>query len=142
MTAATDKSIARLRTAISKHDIGSDMADAILAKLDSGLASQTVVSSMIGLVESAPEKPQARAAREFKVENPGYYEYENAAGETLVAKVNRSKKGYLYALEQRPGGQWKFISGLISKLDSRRETDAPAPIPATADDFQRLLDAM
>lgn len=137
MSMATEATRMRLEIAVSRAEIDADLADQIKNLLVNGI-SQTAASGFISLVESLPQREGAtvkRAARENRVTEPGFYAY----GEDKVAKVQRSKKGYLYACEQRPGGQWKFISGLISQLDKRDEVEAPAPIAASRADIEAAL---
>lgn len=136
MTLATDATRTRLEIAIARAEIDDDLAAQIKALIAKGI-SQTAASGFISLVESLPQSTGAvkRPERENRVQKTGYYSY----GDGLVAKVQRSKKGHLYACEQRPGGQWKFISGLISQLDNRDEVEAPAPIAASRADIEDAL---
>ena len=130
MSMATDKTMARLSIALREREIDLDLATQMKALIDGGL-SQTAASGFIGLLESLPERTDKRA----KVTEPGYYRHENGN----VCKVARSKKGYLYALEPRPGGQFKFISGLLRELDANNACEAPEPIPATRSDIEAAL---
>lgn len=125
MTAATERTLARLSSALKKHDVG-DLKDALLAQIDNGL-SQTSASAMIELVEALPLTAIAAAAAANKVTEAGFYEH---PADGRVVKVQISKQGHPYALE-RDGAKWRFVSGLISELDATRKVEKPAPVAAT-----------
>ena len=131
MSYATEKTLARLSIALRERDVDADMAAQIAALMDGGI-SQTQASTFIGLVESLDKKPQTA-----RVTEPGYYLHPDGR----VCKVQRSKKGYLYALEPRPGNQWKFVSGLLRELSADAACEAPTPIKATADDLAAAIAA-
>ena len=89
----------------------------------------SAASAMIELVEALPLTEVAAAAKANKVTEPGFYEH---PADSRVVKVQRSKKGYLYAME-RDGAKWRFVSGLISELDATRKVEsAPAVASSTA----------
>ena len=121
---ASEKTIARLTGALSKHDVG-ELLPALLAQIDAGL-SQTAASAMIDLVEALPLTALAAAAKANKVTEAGFYEH---PADGRVVKVQISKAGHPYAME-RDGAKWRFVSGLISELDNRRKTEKPAPVAA------------
>lgn len=125
MTTASEKTIARLTGALSRHDVG-DLLPALAAQLEAGL-SQTAASAMIELVEALPLTEVAARAKANRVTEVGYYSHP-ADGRTV--KVQRSKKGYLYALEL-DGPKPRFVSGLISELDATLVAEKPAPVVAS-----------
>ena len=131
MTMATDKTLARLSIALRERDVERELAAQISQLIDRGI-SQTQASTFIGLLETLDRKPQTA-----RVTEPGYYLHPDGR----VCKVQRSKKGYLYALEPRPGGQWKFISGLLRELSADAACEAPTPQKATADDIAAAIAA-
>ena len=135
MTASTD-TIARLTRSLGKHDVG-ELKDALLAQIENGL-SQSAASAMISVVEALPMTEEAKAAAANKVTEPGYYEHP-ADGRTV--KVQRSKKGYLYALEL-DGPKPRFVSGLISELDATRKSERPAAAAPVAGDSDGQLAAL
>lgn len=138
MAQASEKTVSRLEVALGKHEIDDDMSAQIKSLIANGI-SQTAASGFIGLVESLPERPVVKAARENKVEVPGYYAHDGVP--LGVVKVQRSQKGFLYACEARPGGQWKFVSGLVSQIDKRRACEKPQPIAASRADIEAALRA-
>lgn len=122
MTAASEKTLARLLGALKRADVG-ELRAPLLAQIDAGL-SQTAASAMIELVESLPLTAEAVAAKANKVTEAGYYEHP-ADGRTI--KVQISKAGHPYAME-RDGAKWRFVSGLISELDATRKAAKPEPV--------------
>lgn len=122
MTAATERTMARLSNALKKHDVG-ELREALLAQVDAGL-SQTAASAMIELVEALPLTALAKAAQENRVTEAGFYEH---PADGRVVKVQISKQGHPYAME-RDGAKWRFVSGLISELDATRKVEKPAPV--------------
>lgn len=122
MTASQD-TIVRLTKALKNHDVG-ELRPALVAQIDLGL-SQTAASAMIDLVEALPLTAEAKAAKENKVTQAGFYEH---PADGRIVKVQISKAGYPYAME-RDGTKWRFVKGLVSELDARRKTEKPAPAP-------------
>lgn len=128
MTAATEKTLARLNKGLRTRDVG-DLRDALVAQVEAGI-SQTAASAMIELVEALPLTAEAAAAKANKVTEAGFYEH---PADGRVVKVQISKQGHPYAME-RDGAKWRFVSGLISELDATRKVDAPAAAAASTSD--------
>ena len=126
MTAASEKTIARLSGALKRHDVG-ELRAPLLAQIDAGL-SQTAASAMIELVEGLPMTAEAVAAKANKVTEAGYYEH---PVDGRVVKVQISKQGHPYAMD-RDGAKWRFVSGLISELDATRKAEKPQPVARDA----------
>ena len=122
---ASEKTLARLTGALKKHDVG-ELRPALLAQIDAGI-SQTAASAMIELVEALPLTAEAKAAKEHRVTEAGFYEH---PADDRIVKVQISKAGHPYAME-RDGAKWRFVSGLISELDNRRKVEKPAPVAAS-----------
>jgi hypothetical protein len=112
----------RLKGALNRYDVG-DLRDSVLAQIEKGNMTQSIASSFIDLIEALPvlEVPVVTVP-ENRVTEAGYYVHP-ADGRTV--KVQRSKKGYLYALELG-GDKPKFVSGLLRELDATKKADAPA----------------
>ena len=119
MTASIE-SVARLTKAVQSRDVGTEMRAALLAQIEAGL-SQSAVSTMIDLVEAHDLTTAAIAAANNKVTEPGYYAHPE---DDRPVKVQRSKKGYLYALEL-DGPKPRFVSGLLTQLDCTRKIEKP-----------------
>lgn len=126
MTAASEKTLARLTKGLKQRDVG-DLRDALFAQVEAGI-SQTAASAMIELVEALPLTAEAAAAKANKVTEAGFYEH---PADGRVVKVQISKQGHPYAME-RDGAKWRFVSGLISELDATRKVDAPAAAAAAS----------
>jgi hypothetical protein len=118
MAIATEATMLRLMGAVKRHDVG-DLKDAIMAEIGKGAMSQSAASTFITLVEALPKVELPTN----KVTEPGYYAHP-ADGRTV--KVQRSKKGYLYALDTGSDGKWKFVSGLLRELDAAQVAEGPS----------------